>query len=153
MILSVVFFNLLFRARDKILYKFDNREIGRQFLMFAGEPFFGISLMFADLKVAESSPFRKQIFAYLCSGTRNTFQNLRINSVLSPSIPGADLVLACLEASSSSNSESGISSCAASFLESLLFTTILLASISGPRKFSMQPLRSSGSSVDLVYMH
>ena len=53
MILSVVFFNLLFRARDKILYKFDNREIGRQFLMFAGEPFFGISLMFEDLKVAQ----------------------------------------------------------------------------------------------------
>ena len=91
-IVSVVDFNLVFNAREMILYKFDKSEIGHQFLIFSWEPFFGISQMLAVLKVGVNSPFLKQQFAYLSSGILSIPQNLVMNAVFNPSKPGADLV-------------------------------------------------------------
>ena len=107
--------------------------------------------MLAVLKVSVRKPLLKQQLAYRRSGLRKTGQNRLINLPLKPSIPAADFLLAFLEASSSSKSVRGDYNFNCSSLVKMLFLTKGWAKISGPKKDSIQPERSSGSVRDLVY--
>ena len=144
-ILSVMVFNLVFRARDKTLYRFEINEIGRQFLICDAPPFFGISRMQADLKVGVNVCLLKQQLAYRKRGIRKKAQNFCTKAVLMPSIPAADFFFAFLAASSNSARVKGFSRSFFSDSDNLLSATILLFKISGPRKRSIHPLRSTGS--------
>ena len=147
---SVVVSSLLLIALDSTLYRFDKREIGRQFFMLVFSPFFGINLIVADLKVLVRVPFLKQQVAYLKSGTRKYFQNLEIKRVLNPSIPAAEFMFAFLIASSSSLIAKLDSSLVLSAAVSMLFLTREELRISGPKNFSMQPVKFSGSVAGFV---
>ena len=147
-ILSVVVINLLVKAREIILYKFESNEMGRQFLMSDSSPFFGISRILAVLKV--SQPLAKQQFAYRSSGFLRVDQNLLINLPLRPSMPAADFLFDFLTASSSSNRVKPDSSFVFSANVKILSRITGWDKIDGLKKFSMQPLKSSGSSGGFV---
>ena len=59
-ILLTILSNLVFRAREIILYIFDRREMGLQFLIEEHSPFFGVRRMQAPRKLLVSSPVLKQ---------------------------------------------------------------------------------------------
>ena len=147
-ILSVVVINLLVKAREIILYKFESNEMGRQFLMSDSSPFFGISRILAVLKV--SQPLAKQQFAYRSSGFLRVDQNLLINLPLGPSMPAADFLFDFLTASSGSNRVKPDSSFVFSANVKILSRITGWDKIDGLKKFSMQPLKSSGSSGGFV---
>ena len=149
-ILSVVVINLLFKARKIILYKFESNEMGRQFLMSDSSPFFGISRILAVLKVSLKQPLVKQQFAYRSSSFLRVDQNLLINLPLRPSMPAADFLFDFLTASSSSNRVKPDSSFVFSANVKILSQITGWDKIDGPKKCSMQPLKSSGSSGGFV---
>ena len=151
-ILSVVVINLLVKAREIILYKFESNEMGRQFLMSDSSPFFVISRILAFLKVSLKQPLAKQQFAYRSSGflRLRVDQNLLINLPLRPSMPAADFLFDFLTASSSSNRVKPDSSFVFSANVKILSRITGWDKIDGLKKFSMQPLKSSGSSGGFV---
>ena len=149
-ILSVVVINLLVKSREIILYKFESNEMGRQFLMSDSSPFFGISRILAVLKVSLKQPLAKQQFAYRSSGFLRVDQNLLINLPLRPSMPAADFLFDFLTASSSSNRVKPDSSFVFSANVKILSRITGWDKIDGLKKFSMQPLKSSGSSGGFV---
>ena len=107
--------------------------------------------MLAVLKVSVRQPLLKQQLAYRRRGLRKTGQNRLINLQLKPSMPAADFLFAFLEASSSSKRVKGDSNFNCSALVKILFLTKGCAKISGPKKDSIQPDRSSGSVGGLLY--
>ena len=128
--------NLVFRAREIILYIFDRREIGLQFLMEATLPFLGMSLMLAPLKLPVSSPTSKNRNAYLSKGLLRKVQHFFIAKLLKPSIPAADQRLHFLSELSSSSSVKTASRAATSPTFSLDSKTIGSAQMRSPKKFS-----------------
>ena len=104
-ILFTILYNLAFRACEIILYIFERREMGLQFLIEEHSPFFGIRQMQAPRKLLVSSPVLKQWFAYFRRGRLRRGQHFLITRLLKPSIPAADLRLQLLIDLSSSSIE------------------------------------------------
>ncbi len=131
--------SLLLMALEIILYIQLNSEIGLHFLIYFAAPFLGINLIIDPLKLLVNLLFRKVSEMYLVSGVRNRYQNLFMNPVLIPPIPGADLLFA-----PSSSKEF--------FSSSLNFKlrTKGWEQMSSPRNSSMHPSRVSGSSAGLL---
>ena len=110
--------------------------------MLVTSPFFGINRTQAVRKVFVRTPFLKQQIAYLNKGVLRRFQNFDIKAILRPSTPGADLRFASFTALSNSDMSKGFSKESLSEFESLLSFTILCSQISGPKNFSIHPLKS-----------
>jgi hypothetical protein len=123
----------LLSALDKILKRFDNSKIGRQFFNKDLSPFFGINLTQADLKVDVKIPLLKHALEYFKSGKRSLCQNREIKAMSRPSRPGADFRLASVNALSNSDIISGVSKLLRSSLVSLLLSTSGWLQMSGPR--------------------
>jgi hypothetical protein len=126
-------------ALDIILYKFDKRLIGLQFLISEQSPFFGINFIEAARKFGVKTPLLKQQLANLNSGTRRKVQYFFMKALLKPSIPGADLTLHLFNELSSSSMVKGLSNDVLSVSVNLEFTTIGEDNISAPKNFSMLP--------------
>ena len=129
----------MFIARERILYIFDKREIGRQFFRQLGSFFFGIRRIVAPLKFAVNSPFSRQVSAYFSRGILSRCQHFLIRILEKPSRPDANPKLAFFRELSSSSRVSLVSRESASSLVSLEFLTISELQIFGPRKPSIIP--------------
>jgi hypothetical protein len=119
--------------------------MGRHFFISQASPFFGISFIIDERKLTVNVPFRNTVLEYLCNGLRNMFQYLVINLVLSPSRPAAEFLFAPSIAESSSPIDRSSSSLAFSSTLSFKEFTSGWFRTSGPRKFSIQLSKFSGS--------
>jgi hypothetical protein len=126
-------------ARDTSLNKLDNRLIGRQFFRLETSPFFSINFIAALLKLEVSVPLTKQVLQYLNKGILIKDQYSFIKTLLIPSMPGADFMLAFSMDLSSSSMDKGRSSSSFSVKVSLLFWTRGWATMSSPRNSSTHP--------------
>ncbi len=142
--------SLLLTALEMILYIQLNKEIGLHFLISFAVPFLGINLMIDPLKLFVNLLFRNVSETYLVSGVRNRNQNLLINPVLIPSIPGEDPLFAPSKARLNSSSVKGSSKEFFSSSLNVKLRTKGWEQMSSPKNSSMHPSRVSGSSAGLL---